>query len=226
MKRFATLLGIATVTLGGCASSLTVKEIANNAPAGTEVDGVPFRVPRTYTVTLYKLTGTGSDAKSAYTPQKAVAPITQTVPDMDHLYVLGFHGEPLSNPTVNLTMNSDSTIQNVSLSSSPSGQAALNAVGAQLTAIGGALTTNKKNDYTAQTTYESAKSTYYTSLQAYCKASTALPIDGNAVRVAAQAVHASEVALMQARSLADSSEALPFSRLVDPQTDVGLGCAK
>ena len=185
------------------------------------MDGIPFRVPRAYTVKLYQL----KSDKSVYTPVANAPPMSVTAPNMSHLYILGFKGQPLSNPTVSLTLNSDNTIQNVSLSSSPSGQAMLTAIGAQMTAVNGAFTTNHTAKNTADASYASARTAYYTAMQAYCKASTASPLDPDAIRTAAAGVYASEVTYNQARETANASDTPPFSRLINPQSDVGFGCA-
>lgn len=221
MTRNLPLIAIAALLLTACASSLKVTEISNDTPIGTAVDGIPFRVLRPYTAKLYKL----NDGKSSYVLATSTPSVSFTMPDMRHLYVLGFEGQPLSNPTVNLTLNPDDTINTVSLSSSPSGQAALTAVGAQITAVGGALTANQTAKTTAQTAYASARTAYYTAMQSYCKASTAQPLDPNAVRAAAAGVYASEITFLQARDAAQASDAAPFPRVIDPQNDVGLGCA-
>ena len=221
MIRTAPAFALAALLLASCASSLHVTEIRNDAPAGTKVDGIPFRVPRAYTVKLYQLR---SD-KNLYTPVANAPPMSVTAPNMGHLYVLGFEGQPLSNPTVSLTLNSDNTIQNVSLSSSPSGQAALTAISTQMTAVNGAFTTNHTAKNSADTAYAATVTAYYTAMQAYCKASTASPLDRDAVRTAAAGVKASEITYNQARETANASDTPPFSRLIDPQSDVGFGCA-
>lgn len=219
------LSALIALPLAACGSSLSVHEIANDAPIGTKVDGIPFRVPRAYTVALYKAASVTDDQAKAYAPQDPTAPTTSaTIPDMSHLYVLGFSGQPLSNPTINIALNPDGTISSASLSSSPSGQQALAAVATQMTAANSALQSNRTGANTAASAYASALSAYYTAMQAYCSVSKASPRDAGAVRVAAANVLVAQVGLSQAHDAANETQPLPYSKPVDPATDIGTGC--
>lgn len=101
----AVVLGAAS--LSGCSSQIRVNELSNNLEAGTSVDGLPFRSLRRYRLTLYQR---GEDGKyvAIQTDTRATS-----LPDPARLYALRMHGMPLSDDTVSVTLNEDSTIKKV-----------------------------------------------------------------------------------------------------------------
>jgi len=82
-----------------------------------------------------------------------------TLPDPDHLYLLGFESQVLSNATVDLALNPDNTIQQISLKSESRGGAALKEAGAQLNATATALQSLSKAEAVAETNKETMATT-------------------------------------------------------------------
>jgi len=94
--------------LGGCSTQVRVSQLDNALKAGSDVDGLPFRAMRRYKVALYRLV----DGKYAeIQADKGAA----TIPDPDRLYVLRLTGAPLSDDTVTVTLNEDSTIKKLTV---------------------------------------------------------------------------------------------------------------
>jgi hypothetical protein len=86
----AALLGTALI-VSGCAGRLTHAEIDNSAPAGTQVDGIPYRVAKRYKATIYEKSDKGYEEIHA---------LNVTTPDLQRLYVLGFKSQPFSSSTI------------------------------------------------------------------------------------------------------------------------------
>lgn len=137
------LVAIVVLGLSACAAEIKVTEISNDLPPGSAVDGIPFRMPKRFVAVIYE------KQKNGYV-EMTRQPIT--VPDPDRLFLLGFEGQPLSNSTIDLTLNPDNTIQQVSLKSTSTGAAALTAAGAQLNAVASAEAARQKAATTATTT--------------------------------------------------------------------------
>lgn len=115
--------------LTGCASSLKVSEISNDLKPGSAVNGIPFRAPKRFSLTVYELTDAG---------YKEVHKETVTLADPDRLFVLGFESQPLSSATVELKLNADNTLSEVKLKSDSKGDEVMTEVTTQLAAIGAA----------------------------------------------------------------------------------------
>jgi hypothetical protein len=141
MKRFH-LAVMAVLGLGGCAAEIRVSEISNELPPGSAVEGIPFRTPKRFTAVIYE------KQKGGYVEMTRQL---ITVPDPDRLFLLGFRGQPLSNSTIDLALNPDNTIQQISLKSTSTGAAALTAAGAQLNAVATAEAARQKAGTTATT---------------------------------------------------------------------------
>ncbi|HYD37373.1 MAG TPA: hypothetical protein VEA60_07155 [Allosphingosinicella sp.] len=133
----------AALVLAGCSSTLQVKEIGNGVAPGTAVDGIPFRMPKRYTLKLYERTPSG---------YQEVHQQPVTLADPDRLFLLGFESMPLANSTVDFKMNPDNTLQQVGLKSESKGAGALTEVGAQAAAFGKALETEETARATEATT--------------------------------------------------------------------------
>jgi hypothetical protein len=133
----------ALIGLCACSSQIEVSEIPNTLPSGSEVRGIPFRVPKRFIAVIYE------KRKDGYMP---VFEQPVTLPDPDHLYLLGFTSQVLSNATIDLSLNSDNTIQQVALKSEAKGTSALKEAGTQLSATAIALQVREKAEETAATT--------------------------------------------------------------------------
>jgi hypothetical protein len=144
MMRSSLVIALAALLLlGACSSQIKVAEIKNNLPAGTEVEGIPFRVPKRFIALIYEKQNDG---------YKQVFEQSVTLPDPDHLYLLGFESQLFSNATVELSLNSDNTIQQIDLKSASRGASALEEAGAQLSATATALQSRATAEETAATT--------------------------------------------------------------------------
>ena len=216
------LAGLAfALMLGGCSSAITVSELDPRLPPGTPVNGLPVRVPRTYVLHVFKL----NDDGKGYTELQITGDKTVKMGDPEHLYVLGFKGQTLSNPTFEVKLTADGGIDHVNLSSSSkAGQDALTELGTQIGNIQTQLATNRTNANQHTDDYASALGDYYTKLADYCTASKTTPLDVIAVKGKAAALYGSEIKLQRAHDTAKSNDVLPFSSLIKPETDVGVGC--
>jgi hypothetical protein len=130
-------------SLAGCASSFDVTEIKPDLAPGGAVSGVPFRVPKTFQATLYAKT-----AKGWVPVPTDTQTLTVSVPDPNHLYALGLTGDILANPTIEVGLNPDGTLEHIAVGSAQQGTAALTELGTQITGLA-----------TAETTASTAKTT-------------------------------------------------------------------
>lgn len=127
MKRLGMFAALFTSAgLLGCSSQITMSEIPNSLPAGSAVDGIPFRTAKRYIAVVYEKRADG---------YKEVAQQPVTLPDPDRLFVVGLKAQLLANPTFDLVLNTDNTIQQISLKSTSKGSDALTALGTQANAI-------------------------------------------------------------------------------------------
>lgn len=147
MKKLVPFSLLAGSLLAGCASSLKVSEIRNDLPAGSTVEGIPFRVPSRYKLQVYERTDAG---------YKLVHSEPVTLPNPDRLFVLGFESQPLANSTVDFKFNPDNTLQQVALKSDSKGDEALAEVGTQIKAVQTAVNAERTADQAA-TTAESSR---------------------------------------------------------------------
>jgi hypothetical protein len=145
MRRLLSLILLASLT--GCASSFDVTEIPSTLPPGGEVSGVPFRVLKTFQATLYMRTDKGWEPVS--TPTQS---LTVTVPDPGHLYALGLTGDVLANPTYEVGLNPDGTLEHVAVGSAQQGTAALTELGTQINGAATAKTAGATAQKTAANT--------------------------------------------------------------------------
>lgn len=143
MRHKVVLAVVAAIGLSACASELKISEIPNNLAPGSAVNGIPFRMAKRYNAIIYEKRNDG---------YKEVAKQLVTLPDPDHLYVLGFHSQLFSNSTVDLVLNADNTIQQVSLKSASTAAAALTATGAQFNAVTAAELARQKAVVAERTT--------------------------------------------------------------------------
>ena len=100
----ASTCAIFALLLAGCSTKVQVEQLDNQLTAGSTVDGLPFRAMRRYKVSLYQL------VDGEYVQVQADKGAA-TLPDPDRLYALKMSGMPLSDDTVTVTLNDDSTIK-------------------------------------------------------------------------------------------------------------------
>lgn len=132
------------VLLPACSGKIIVKEIGNDLTPGTAVEGIPFRSAKRFTVKIYEKSGADT---YAFVDEKQV-----TLADPTRLFLLGFQSDPLANPTFDVILNADNTIQQVALKTESKAQSALNALTGQVTA----LTTAETERRTTSTTNATA----------------------------------------------------------------------
>ena len=137
------ILGLTLVaSIYGCSSQIIHSEISTNLPPGSAVDGVPYRTPKRFKAVIYEKTDKGYSRLTS---------LPVTIPDPDRIYVLGFRSEPFSSATLDLQVNTDNTLQQVSLKSASTAAAAITAAGTQVTAINTAEQARIKSASDAET---------------------------------------------------------------------------
>jgi hypothetical protein len=188
----------AACLVAGCSSRILHSEISPKLAPGSEVAGVPYRVPKRFKVTIYQKTGTG------YQPLKD--DLSVVIPDPDHLYVLGFRSQPLSTATLDIQMNVDNTLQQVALKSSPTGAAALTAVGTGLTTVATAEQARRTAEQTAKTAEKTAETAAATLAIAADKAKQAADLAELQYQLAKANPETSAENLLKAANLARSTK--------------------
>eukprot|EP01037_Dinobryon_pediforme_P019491 gene19491-19918_t len=219
LMRFAIVI-VGGLLVAGCSSDLIVSQLNPRLAPGAAVDGIPVRVPRNYTVRLYRLS---EDGKS-YQAQTTTSDKTATIGDPEHLYVIGFKGNPLANPTVEIAVSPDGGVDHVNLASSSQAQASLTELGNQIANVTAQLATNQTAQEGQNDAYATALADYYAKLKDYCTASAASPQNRLTIKANAAALYGSEIKLRRAQQSAKLAQPLPFTTLIDPETDVGVGC--
>jgi len=219
MHRLAAALLVIAAGLGGCATEIKVHELDPAAPAGSKVDGIPVYAPNAYRVHVLML---GTDG--TYKEQALTGGATATIPDTSRLYVIGFKGWPLATHTIEIALNDNGTVDHVNQNSTADVKDALTQLGTSAVAVKTQLAANRTAANQQADDYEAARGDYYSKLGDYCTASKASPLDVVAVKGKAQALRASELKLRRAHDAAKSLDALPFATVINPDTDVGLGC--
>jgi hypothetical protein len=137
--------------LGGCSTQVRVSELDNALTAGSEVNGVPFRAMRRYKLALYRLTPEGK-----YVHVQADKG-TATLPDPERLYVLQMKGQPLSDDTVTVTLNPDSTIKKLVVDVKGKDKEGLDAITKAIGDVDAARTAKDTAAETSTTTGEAAR---------------------------------------------------------------------
>lgn len=136
---------------GGCSSQVRVSELDNDLKAGSDVNGLPFRAMRRYKVALYRLAPNGKYEQVQ--ADKGAA----TLPDPERLYVLQIKGQPLSDDTVTVTLNPDSTIKKLVVDVKGKDKDALDAVTKAIGDVDAAHTAKETAAETSTTTGEAAR---------------------------------------------------------------------
>jgi len=142
---------LAAALLGGCSSQVRVSELDNDLKAGSEVNGLPFRSMRRYKLALYRLAPNGKYEQVQ--ADKGVA----TLPDPERLYVLQMKGQPLSDDTVTVTLNPDSTVKKLVIDVKGKDKEALDAVTKAIGDVDATRTAKETSAETATTTGEAAR---------------------------------------------------------------------
>jgi hypothetical protein len=96
-----------SISLGGCAATVHTNMVAPDAATGTEVDGVPYRMPERLTVEVYRRTEDGYVLAGKQ---------LQTLPDPTRIYVTNFSGQLLADASLKIEQRQDGTLSTVTLS--------------------------------------------------------------------------------------------------------------
>ena len=106
-------------TLGGCGGQLTVTEIDSNAPPGTRINGIPFRVKERFKLKLYHF----DPVDGRYEPVQGFVGAGDdgsegthiTMANTDRLFVLKFRGGALADVKPSFGLNIDGTLKEAKL---------------------------------------------------------------------------------------------------------------
>ena len=120
------------VLLAGCAATIRTNTIAPDAPAGTKVDGLPYRMPERLTVEVYRKTAEGYVLAGKQ---------LQTLPDPERIYVTNFSGQMLADSSLKIEQRQDGTLSTVTLSGTSKVPETATNVSAGLDALQAAHTT-------------------------------------------------------------------------------------
>lgn len=198
---------LAATLLGGCSSQVRVSELDNDLKAGSEVNGLPFRAMRRYKVALYRMTPIGK--YELVQADKGAA----TLPDPERLYVLQMKGQPLSDDTVTVTLNPDSTIKKLVVDVKGKDKDALDAV---TKAIGDVDAANKAKDTAAETATTAGEAARLAALKAKLDAEiavlelAALPADATPVARKTVENKVANLKLDANQKARKAGQALPF----------------
>jgi len=153
----------ALVLVSGCSTTVSVENLSSNLAPASKVDGIPFRAKERYRVRLYKLEG------GTY-QEVEVKETFATLANQDQLYVLKMKGAPLSDGTVKVKINADSTLSAVSVDSTSRGQDVLTEFGKDAKSIAAAEvareTARSTTDKTAETAIVATEDSHITALDA------------------------------------------------------------
>lgn len=167
----------AMLLAAGCSTQVRVHPLENRLESGSDVDGLPFRAMRRYKIALYRLV----DGKYV---QVQADKGTASLPDPDQLYLLKMRGMPLSDDTVTVTLNDDSTIKKLVIDAKGKDKEAVDAL---TKAIGDVNTARTARDTTAETTTATGEAARLAAQKARLEAEVAavelaaLPADATAV---------------------------------------------
>ena len=136
--------------LAGCSTQVRVSELDHALKPNSDVDGVPFRAVRRYKLQLYHLV----DGKYVQVQADKGA---ATLPDPDRLYVLQMRGMPLSDDTVTVTLNGDSTIKKLTVDVKGKDKEAIDALSKAIGDVDQARSARESAAETGTTTGEAAR---------------------------------------------------------------------
>ncbi len=172
--------------LQGCATQVSVQEIRVDLPAGSPVNGIPFRVPARFALDVYQLKSDGTYGKPLDTTTTV-----DTLADTSRLYLLKVDGQPLSQGTVTFKLNPDATIDTLKIVSSSKAQDVLTELGTGVKSVADAQAAGKKADTTKLTAAE-----------------TTLAASEDRITAAMQAKNDAVLAALELDALADTATAL------------------
>lgn len=191
----------ALVLASGCSTTVSVENLSPNLAPASKVDGIPFRAKERYRVRLYKLEG------GKY-QEVEVKETFATLANQDQLYVLKMKGSPLSDGTVKVKINADSTLSFVSVDSTSRGQDVLTELGKGAKSIAAAEaardTARSTADKTAETGVVATEDSHIAALDAQRDALLAqLELEALAVGASPLDRAKAEQKLIRARVLAN-----------------------
>lgn len=107
------------LTFGGCSGQLTVTEIEANAPPGTRINGMPFRVKERFRLKLYHFDRANGEYKLVEgfggSGDEGSEGTHITMANTDRLFVLKFHGDALADVKPSFGLNIDGTLNEAKL---------------------------------------------------------------------------------------------------------------
>lgn len=198
---------LAAALLGGCSSQVRVSELDNDLQAGSEVSGLPFRSMRRYKLALYHLAPNGK-YEQVQTDKGAA-----TLPDPERLYVLQMKGQPLSDDTVTVTLNPDSTVKKLVIDVKGKDKEMLDAVTKAIGDVDAARTAKGTSAESATTTGEAARLAAQKARQDAELAMlelTALPADATPIARKTAENKVANLKLEANQKARKAGEALPF----------------
>lgn len=205
------LAGISAVLtstwLVGCSSHIVVEEVPYKQI--DHLDGVPVQLASQQQITVNQLQSDGTYVQV----ESTLYPIA----DHSRLFVVGIKADTFSNASLTLGLNSDGTLGNVGITSTPSGQQALTQLGTSVSNI-----TTQASTYDAQR--EKAEQTALQQAAAATQAQQAIPATQSA---AVLAYHQAVLAVMQQQVsiqslIANPSTATSPTQLQDAQLQLGV----
>jgi hypothetical protein len=137
-----------------CSAEIDVAELHDNGASHGPVDGLPFRTYERYEVAVWRRKPEGGFEK--------VHSERRVLPDQDRLYLLRYTGLPLASATSKVKLRADGTLASVDLTDvNSSADESLQALGAQLQAVGQARKAEEQAQATARAAGDTAELDYY-----------------------------------------------------------------
>ena len=134
---------VVTTMMSACSTEFYSTSIDPQAPSGTKVNGIPFRILQPHLMTVYKKTLYG---------YVRVTQVRNNLPNQNQIYVLGLDGQLLSDATLKVQLNGDGTLKLVETSAVGSKITdVITALGVAVSPIDSKLTTEHSNRQTAKT---------------------------------------------------------------------------
>jgi len=130
MRIISYCLLLAGLFAAGCTSSIKVTDITN-AMAGSNVDGLPFRIDAPYTVRVFIKDKDGI-YKEAFSKE-------MILPDQDRLYAIGFKSGYFSDQKLNVEFNPDGTLKKTKLKTTGKGDEAITELSKEVNNVGAAV---------------------------------------------------------------------------------------
>ena len=145
MKLVIALIAMLTM---GCATKLTLSEITD-APVGSQIGGIPFRVKAPHTLRVYQRTAEGK-----YEPIKV---FYEEFADTTRLYALNYDSDVFANHAFDVDLNADGTLSKVELKGDAQTPQAIDALTESVKATAGAVADAKKLEQDLRKAEEEAR---------------------------------------------------------------------